>query len=57
MKVYLLKEKKTAEFNDCYGLRLVEQGKAVPAVKEKEPEPKAEPSEAEEKTKSKSKGA
>ena len=31
MKVFLIREKKHAEFNDSYAARLFEQGKAVPA--------------------------
>ena len=47
MKVLILKNSETAEVNDSYGARLIEQGKAVaiPAGAEGKPEPaaKAEP--------------
>ncbi len=40
MKVLILKDGKTAEVNDSYGARMIEQGKAVIPPKD---EPKEEP--------------
>lgn len=43
MKVRILKTNKVEEFNDCYAIRLIEQGKAIAAVKEPEKIKMADP--------------
>jgi ribosomal protein L9 len=50
MKVIMLKDKKTVEVNDGYGLRLIEQGMAILAPKKAEPPKQEAPKAREEKT-------
>lgn len=50
MKVVLLETGAVETFNDSYGLRLIEQGKAVPAPEKKPAAKKAEPEKEPEKT-------
>ena len=62
MKVKLVKTGETTEYNDSYGLRLIEQGKAVPAASEPFPmnppeaAPEGEPEEPKTETKKSRKG-
>lgn len=50
MKVVMLEDNKTVEVNDGYGLRLIEQGAAVPFVQKEFAPKQAAPKVQEEKT-------